>query len=117
MGLLLRAAASAVPETSEAFVVVDDALAVRAVSRRAEKLLGISETAAIDRHVGDLLEEVGDEEAGTPRLSEALAGATRGSRIGELPVSPRNAFGVRWWARVAPCLPGPAAVVVLVERL
>lgn len=117
MGLLLRAAAGAVPETGDAFLVVDDAMAVRALSRRAEKLLGISETAAVDRHVGELLEEAADDEAGTPRLSEALAGATRGSRIGELPLSPRNAFGVRWWARVAPCSPGPAAVVVLVERL
>jgi PAS domain S-box-containing protein len=103
MGLLLRVPADAVPNTSQAFLVVDDAMAIRAVSRRAEKLLGLTESAAVGRHVAELLEGAGEDEGRSPRLTEALAGTTRGGEPSELAISPRTVFGVRWWARVAPC--------------
>ena len=117
MGLLLEAAAEVAPAAADPFVVVDGTMAVRAVSRSAERLLGISETTAVDRHVGDLLESVDDEPGRARGLGSAIAAATASDTVGELAVRPRAAFGVRWWARIAPCVPGPSALVVLVERI
>jgi hypothetical protein len=120
MGLLLRVADDAAPEGDQAFLVVDDLLMVRGVSRQAEGLMGITETMAIDRHVSDLLEGVdaaGEADA-RQGFAAALAAATHGSGgTTELALRPRRTHGVRWWARVAPCAPGPAALVVLLERL
>jgi PAS domain-containing protein len=117
MGLLLETAEAAAPAAADPFVVVDRGLAVRAVSRNAERLLGISETTAIDRHVGDLLEPADEDLDRSRGLHAAIGAATGSAAVGELAVRPRGSFGMRWWARIAPCAPGPAALVVLVERI
>jgi PAS domain S-box-containing protein len=117
MGLLLETAEAAAPTATDPFVVVDRGLAVRAVSRSAERLLGISETTAIDRHVADLLEPADEDLDRSRGLHAAIGAATGSATVGELAVRPRGSFGVRWWARIAPCAPGPAALVVLVERI
>ena len=117
MGLLLQAPENAAPTASDPFVVVDRGMAVRAVSRSAERLLGISETTAIDRHVADLIEGADEDLDRSRGLHAAIAGATSSDALAELALRPRGAFGMRWWARIAPCAPGPAALVVLVERM
>lgn len=117
MGLLVQAPADVVPAADEPFVLVDDVLAVRGVSRRAERVLKLQETTAVDRPIADLFEAVDGSAAGGADLAAALAGATRGGRSTEIVLRPRGIYGVRWWARVGPCAPGPAAVVVLAERL
>src|SRR5438270_1265536 len=55
MGLMLQAPADLAPSADDPFVVVDSSLTVCAVSRVAEKLLGVSETDAVNRHVGEFL--------------------------------------------------------------
>lgn len=112
LGLLLRADDDLAPGVDEAFVVVDDVLALRAVSRRAERLLAISETAAVDRQLGELLvpaDALADDAALRAAMLHALAGAAPFS----MTVRPRATYGVRYAARVGPCAPGPAALVVL----
>jgi hypothetical protein len=58
-----------------------------------------------------------DAEAREGKLAALLASALRE----ELPtdhhvvVRPRNTFGVRYWARIGPCGPPSAALVVLAD--
>ncbi|HEX4806408.1 MAG TPA: hypothetical protein VFU94_10955, partial [Conexibacter sp.] len=55
LGLLLEAPDALRPAPSEAFVVVDRTLTIHALSKRAERLLGLREIDALDKHVTDLL--------------------------------------------------------------
>jgi len=116
MGLLLQAPADNAPTPSDPFLVVDGTLTICAVSRAAEKLLGISETEAINRHVADLLVP-GDSESGrNENLAALLTWAARGeSRTKNVVVRPSNTFGVRYWARIGPCGPPNAALLVLAD--
>ena len=116
MGLLLQAPASTAPSSKDPFIVVDGALTICAVSRQAERLLGVSETEAVNRHIADFLMP-GDAEASSgENLASLLVWAVRG----EMPtknvvVRPSNTFGVRYWARVGPCGPPTAALLVLAD--
>jgi PAS domain-containing protein len=102
-----------VPSERDAFVVVDNALLVQAVSRRAQSLLAVTEEEAVNRPISELLMSA-DAEAQGSRLSAAIAEAADG---GSDPVStfvrPWNTFGVRIRARIAPCGPPRAALLVL----
>src|SRR5919108_3697976 len=55
MGLLLHAPADLAPSAKDPFLVVDGSLTICALSRAAERLLGISETEAVNRHIGEFL--------------------------------------------------------------
>src|SRR4249920_3628468 len=55
MGLLLQAPAETAPSPKDPFIVVDGALTICALSRQAERLLGVSETEAVNRHIADFL--------------------------------------------------------------
>ncbi len=83
------------------------------MSRRAQALLAFSEEEAVNRPISELL-VTADAEVQGNRLAAAIAGAAEGS--GE-PVStfvrPWNTFGVRLRARIAPCGPPRAALLVL----
>jgi len=116
MGLLLQAPADNAPAPADPFLVVDGTLTICAVSRAAEKLLGISETEAINRHVAELLVP-GDSESGrNENLAALLTWAARGeSPTKNVVVRPTNTFGVRYWARVGPCGPPSAALLVLAD--
>ena len=116
MGLLLQAPADNAPAPADPFLVVDGTLTICAVSRAAEKLLGISETEAINRHVAELLVS-GDSESGrNENLAALLTWAARGeSPTKNVIVRPSNTFGVRYWARVGPCGPPSAALLVLAD--
>jgi PAS domain-containing protein len=103
-----------VPTDRDAFLVIDPALSVQALSSRAEALLAISEEEAIDRLVFDLLVPADAEVSGPAGLAASIAQAARGT--GEpirTYVRPWNTFGVRLRARVTPCGPPRAALLVL----
>jgi PAS domain-containing protein len=116
MGLLLQAPAEFAPSPSDPFLVVDGALTICALSRVAEELLGVTETEAVNRHIGEFLAP-GDAEAPTSEnLGALLAWAARGDAPGKsVVVRPTNTFGVRYWGRVAPCGPPQAALLVLAD--
>jgi len=113
LGLLLEARADAVPSERDAFLVIDGSLLVQAMSRRAQTLLAVSEEEAVNRPVAELLVSA-DAEARGNRVATAIADAAQGS--GEpvnVFVRPWNTFGVRMRARIAPCGPPRAALLVL----
>lgn len=112
MGLLLRAPADVAPAATDAFLVVEATLAVGAVSTQAERFLGVAEAHAVHRPVAELI-EAPDAEAPGESLAAAIMWAARGRGARELVVRPANTFGVRCRARIGPCGPPPAAVIVL----
>jgi hypothetical protein len=115
MGLLLHAVAALAPTSTDPFLVVDSSLAVCALSRRGERLLGMSETETVNRHILDVLVPA-DAESGDDTLATALVWVARGeAATRNVVVRPKNAFGVRYWARIGQCGPVPAALVVLAD--
>ena len=114
MGLLLETRREIVPDERDAFLVIDHALLIQAVSRRAQTLLAVSEEDAVNRPVAEFLVPADAEAQSAAGFAAAIADAARGS---EDPVSavvrPWSTFGVRMRARIAPCGPPRAALVVL----
>ena len=116
MGVLLQAPQDAAPSTSDPFLVVDDKLTVCALSRQAERLLGLSETEAVNRHIGELLVPGDTESSAGESLAAVLTWAARGDApLRNIVVRPANTFGVRFWARVGTCGPPNAALLVLAD--
>jgi hypothetical protein len=114
LGLILESRADIAPEAGAAFLVLDQSLAVCAVSRAAERLLGTSEPDAVNRHLTELLMPAGAEETGGASLSAAVAWAARGDGATRTTVvRPANTFGIRLTARIASCGPRRAALLVL----
>jgi hypothetical protein len=114
LGLLLETREDAVPDTRDAFLVVDSALLVQAMSREAQTLLAMSEEMAIDKPVAELLVPA-DAEAGRTGFAAAVAQAADGQDpdTARAVVRPWNTFGVRMRARIATCGPPRAALIVL----
>jgi hypothetical protein len=114
LGLLLETRQDVLPSDRDAFLFVDTALLVQGMSRRAQVLLGTCEEDAVNRQVIDFLVPADAEAQGGSAFAAAIADATAGA---ETPVSafvrPWNTFGIRMRARVAPCGPPRAALVVL----
>jgi PAS domain-containing protein len=104
-----------VPASKDAFLVVDSSLSVQAMSREAQSLLGVTEEAAIDRPVGELLVPADTESQGRTGFAAAIAIAAHGDDPDSSRsfVRPWNTFGVRLRARIATCGPPRAALVVL----
>jgi hypothetical protein len=121
MGLLLRAPSHSAPAEHETFLVVDDLLRIRAVSRGAERLLGIHETHLIDSQIGEVLAPAEATPDGSARLAALVARVASRAAPHEgaqmIAVRPRDTFGVRYAARIGPCAPEPAVLIVLGERL
>jgi PAS domain-containing protein len=114
LGLLLEAREDAVPSSRDAFLVVDATLSVQAMSREAQSLLGVSEEAAIDRPVAELLVPADTESQGRTGFAASIAEAAGGGPdTARSFVRPWNTFGVRLRARIATCGPPRAALVVL----
>lgn len=114
LGLVLQAGADIAPRLDEAFLVVDTTLSVCAVSAAAEQLLGIDETLAVNKHVVDFLVPADANAPGAENLLALLVHVASGS--GEpctTVVRPRQEFGVRFKARIGPCGPPHAALLVL----
>jgi PAS domain-containing protein len=114
LGLLIETPVSAAPTPHDAFLVVDSALLVQAVSRRCERLLGVSEEQVIDRSVSELL-VAADVDAQRPAaLAEAVTDILASEeQDGQAFVRPWNTFGIRIRTRIAPCGPPRAALLVL----
>jgi hypothetical protein len=117
LGLLLTADEALAPERSDAFVVVDAGLSIRALSKTAEKLFEIAETDVVDQPLENLLVAAESSDEARARMSHLFSAAARESLSAREPdvavVRPARAFGVRYRATVGRCEPGRAALVVL----
>jgi hypothetical protein len=114
LGLILESRADIAPNAGDAFLVLDQSLAICAVSRAAEDLLATCEPDSVNRHVSDLLMPAAAEEKDGQSLAVAVAWAARGDGgIRTAVVRPANTFGIRLTARIASCGPPRAALVVL----
>jgi hypothetical protein len=114
LGLVLETILEAAPKPGDPFLVLDTALTICAMSAAAQRDLAVDETEAVHHHVTDLL-VAADAEPGTgASLADVVVRAARGD--GEpttIAVRPANTFGVFFQARIAPCGPPRAALVVL----
>jgi PAS domain-containing protein len=113
LGLLLETRSDIVPSSKDAFLVVDSALLIQAVSRRAETLLEVTESTTVNQPLVQLLVPADAEAAGPSRLAMAVTAAMHSDDPVDTFVRPWNTFGVRMRATVAPCGPPRAALVVL----
>lgn len=114
LGLVLQATADLAPRVDEPFLVVDTTLSVCAVSAAAEELLGIDETKAVNKHVADFLVPADANAPSASNLLALLVEAAGGSGEARITVvRPRHEFGVRFTARIGPCGPPHAALLVL----
>ena len=114
LGLLLEAAPDMVPTPADPFLVVDAAQCICAVSKEAERLLGVTEPEAVDRHLSEFLDPADVDNPGAYSLAAAIVSAATGA--GDpltIAVRPADVFGVRHWARVGACGPPGAALVLL----
>jgi len=113
--MLLETRADAVPSRDDAFVVVDSQLLVQAVSREAQRLLGVSEERAVDTPVTELLISADAESANRTGFAAAIAQAAQGlePETARSFVRPWSTFGVRMRAKIAMCGPPRAALIVL----
>lgn len=113
-GLLLETGRESLPGPADAFLVVDSSLTVQAVSRQAEVALGVREQHAVNRHVTELVIPGESDLATDGSLAGAIARAAAGERLpSRVAVRPSNTFGIRLLARIAPCGPPRAALLVL----
>ncbi len=113
LGLLLEARADAVPSNLDPFLVVDSALRIQAVSRRAEMLLGLEEADAVNRPISNLLVPADAEAEAPARFAAAIAETIPGGEAVNAFVRPWNTFGVRLRAKISSCGPPRAALLVL----
>jgi hypothetical protein len=114
LGLILEARADVAPKAGDAFVVLDRALAVCAVSEAAERLLAANEPDVVNRHVSDLLMPAAAEGTTGENLSMSVAWAARGDGgVRTTIVRPANTFGIRLTARITSCGPPQAALLIL----
>jgi hypothetical protein len=106
--------ADVVPDRQDAFLVIDAALSVQAMSRRAEALLDVREELAVNRPVAELLVPAAAEAGASAGFAATIVDVVGG---GDVPshafVRPWNTFGVRMRARIAACGPPRAALLVL----
>jgi hypothetical protein len=118
MGLMLTASGVIAPELGQASIVIDHTLAVCAVSRAAEELLGISEVDMVDRALGEVLVPAQAEGAG---LESLVAAVMTAAAWGEAPqravVRPAGEWGIRYAVRIGACGPPRAVLLVLDDDL
>jgi hypothetical protein len=107
-----------VPGGGDAFLVVDRALLVQAMSQQAQEFLAIEEERAINQPVAALLVPADAEPLGRTSFAAAIGQAADGHDpdTAHSIVRPWNTFGVRMRARIATCGPPRAALVVLEDN-
>jgi hypothetical protein len=114
LGLLIGAPPQLAPGPENAFMLVDSALSVCGISAQAEELLGVCETAAVNHHITEFLVPADAEASGPGDLVNLVVHAARGAgEVHEVVLRPTAEFGIRWWARIGPCGPPRAALIVL----
>jgi hypothetical protein len=114
LGLVLETVLEAAPDPGAAFLVLDAALTICAMSATAQRELAVDETEAVHHHVSDLLVSA-DAEPGTgASLEDIVIRAARGDvEQVSIAVRPVDTYGVFYQARIGPCGPPRAALVVL----
>jgi hypothetical protein len=116
LGLLVSAPPDGAPTPSDPFLLVDGQLSICGVSRLAEELLMTKETEVVNAHIGDLLVPADIEIGGPESLANLIVHAARGTgETHHVVLRPAKEFGIRFWARIAPCGPPRAALVVLAD--
>ncbi len=114
LGLLLETREDAAPGPRDAFLVVDSALLVQAMSEQAENLLKVREDLAVNRPLVELIVPADTEGAARGGFAQAIADAVgKGDHASYAFVRPWNTFGVRVRARIVACGPPRAALIVL----
>jgi PAS domain-containing protein len=101
------------PEPDDAFLVVDSALLIQAVSAQAERMLGVSEEMVVNQPVSQLVVPADAEALGPTGFAAAVADVMANDETMQWFVRPWNTFGVRMRARIGACGPPRAALVVL----
>jgi hypothetical protein len=114
LGVVIAAAEGVAPRPRDPFVIVDRQLNLCGVSRAAEKLLGVIEPTAVDRHIGEFL-ELADAEAGQgdELVQSIVASAGGAASPRSLVLRPTGEYGVRYAARIGSCGPPAGALIVL----
>ncbi len=114
LGLVMQAGVDVAPRDDEPFLIVDSSLSVCAMSAAAETLFGIDETAAVNKHVADFLVPADANAPSAENLLALLVEVAGGcGEARTTMVRPRQEFGVRFKARIGPCGPPHAALLVL----
>jgi PAS domain-containing protein len=113
LGLFLETRLDVLPEPDDAFLVVDSALLIQAVSVQAERMLGVSEEMVVNQPVSQLVVPADAEALGPSGLAAAVADVMANDETMRWFVRPWNTFGVRMRARIGACGPPRAALVVL----
>jgi hypothetical protein len=114
LGLLVGAPPTLAPRPDDAFLLVDSTLSVCGVSSVAESVLDVAETQAVNRHVNEFLVPADAETSGPGDLVNLLVHAARGDgEVHDVVLRPTEEFGIRYWARIGPCGPPRAALLVL----
>jgi diguanylate cyclase (GGDEF)-like protein len=114
LGILISAPAGAAPAVGEPFVIVDENLAVRALCKHADKLLGVSERWAIDRDIDELLTQADTDDPNITDLCAAIARSAQGDvELASVEVRLVNAAYPPFRVRIGPCGPPSAALLVL----
>jgi len=114
LGLLIGAPPALAPTPGDPFLLVDSTLSVCGMSALAEELLQVSETDAVNRHVNELLVPADAEVSGPGDLVNLLIHAARGEgEMHEVVLRPTDEYGIRYWARIGPCGPPRAALMVI----
>jgi hypothetical protein len=113
MGLVLSAPPDVAPGRGEAFLVVTASLLVGAVSEAAEHFLDVTEGEAVNRPVTELLTSAEAEPGAVDLVTTITRAAAGEADRRRAVVRPAATFGVRCRARIGPCGPPSAAVLVL----
>jgi len=114
LGLLIGAPPQLAPAAGDPFLLVDSTLSVCGISALGEEMLGVTETAAVNRHVTEFLVPADAEASGPGALVNLVIHAARGAgEVHEVVLRPTAEFGIRYWGRIGPCGPPRAALIVL----
>lgn len=117
LGLIISAPENLAPDPSEPFLIVDGKLQICAVSRKAEKVLGIAETDIVNQQLTDVLLPADAEATRIESLVSIVVHAARGDgTVHDLVVRPAGEWGIRWFTRVGPCGAPSAALIVLAPQ-
>jgi hypothetical protein len=120
LGVIIGAAEDVAPRPGESFLIVDRMLKLCALSKGAERLLGVEEPVAVHRHVSEFLEpadaETQERDALVAGIVAVAGGAAGASGSGLMVVRPAGEYGVRYAARIAGCGPPQGALIVLADH-
>jgi hypothetical protein len=114
LGVVIGAAQDLAPQPGGSFLIVDRRLKLCALSRGAERLLGLVEPTAVHRNIGEFLEPA-DAEAGPgdALVQSITAGAAGLGPTRNVVLRPAGEYGVRYAARIGSCGPPRGALIVL----